>query len=89
MRQICYSVAMSLDGYIAGPQGEADWIVMDPDLGPSFTEFFGRFDTLLLARKTFQAIGGHAGGGGGFPEFKVYVLSNTLNAADHPSVTVL
>ncbi len=30
MRRICYSVAMSLDGYIAGPGGEFDWIVMDP-----------------------------------------------------------
>ncbi len=26
MRKIRYSVAMSLDGYIAGPNGEADWI---------------------------------------------------------------
>jgi len=32
MRKICYSVAMSLDGYIAGPNGEADWIVMDPEI---------------------------------------------------------
>ena len=23
---------MSLDGYIAGPKGESDWIVMDPDI---------------------------------------------------------
>jgi len=27
MRKICYAVAMSLDGYIAGPNGEYDWIV--------------------------------------------------------------
>ena len=32
MRQVRYSVAMSLDGYIAGPNGEADWIVMDPTI---------------------------------------------------------
>ncbi len=32
MRQVRYGVAMSLDGYIAGPGGEADWIVMDPDI---------------------------------------------------------
>ena len=30
MRPVRYSVAMSLDGYIAGPNGEYDWIVMDP-----------------------------------------------------------
>jgi hypothetical protein len=23
---------MSLDGYIAGPKGEADWIIMDPEI---------------------------------------------------------
>ena len=32
MRQVRYCVAMSVDGYIAGPNGEADWIVMDPDI---------------------------------------------------------
>jgi hypothetical protein len=32
MRRIHYAVAMSLDGYIAGPQGQADWIIMDPDI---------------------------------------------------------
>jgi hypothetical protein len=30
MRPIRYSVAMNLDGYIAGPRGEADWIPRDP-----------------------------------------------------------
>ena len=32
MRRVRYVVAMSLDGYIAGPNGEADWIIMDPDI---------------------------------------------------------
>ena len=32
MRQIRYSIAMSLDGYIAGTSDEFDWIVMDPDI---------------------------------------------------------
>jgi dihydrofolate reductase len=90
MRRLCYSVAMSLDGFIAGPKGEADWIVMDPDLGPSFTEFFSRFDTLLIGRKTFQAMGGKAGGGPpGFPKFTVAVCSTTLKAADYPGVTFI
>ena len=37
MRRICYSVAASLDGYIAGPNGEADWITMDPYIDSAIT----------------------------------------------------
>ena len=34
---------MSLDGYIAGPNGEHDWIVMDPDI--DFRALIQSFDT--------------------------------------------
>jgi len=53
MRPVCYSAAISLDGYIAGPNGEADWIVMDPDI--DFKELFARFDTALLGRMMILA----------------------------------
>src|SRR5262249_34942098 len=52
MRRIRYAVAMSLDGYIAGPKGEADWIVMDPEM--DFGALFERFDTFLMGRRTFE-----------------------------------
>ena len=32
MRLVRFGGAMSLDGYIAGPKGEHDWIVMDPEI---------------------------------------------------------
>ena len=47
-----YSVAMSLDGYIAGSNGESDWIVMDPEI--DFRAIFARFDTILLGRTTYE-----------------------------------
>jgi len=52
VRRIRYLVATSLDGYIAGPKGEADWIVMDPTI--DFAEIFQQFDTLLIGRHTFE-----------------------------------
>jgi hypothetical protein len=43
MRKIRYLVAMSLDGFIAGPNGEADWIGDDPEV--DFPAIWAQFDT--------------------------------------------
>ncbi|HEX7779976.1 MAG TPA: dihydrofolate reductase family protein [Vicinamibacterales bacterium] len=88
MRRVRYSVAMSLDGYIAGPNGEADWIVMDPDIGAGFADYWKQFDTLLIGRRTFAAMT-KAGGGGSMPGYQVFVVSRTLNPRDYPKVTVV
>lgn len=83
MRRVRYSVAMSLDGYIAGPNGEADWIVHDPDI--DFAAMFKQFDTFLIGRKTFEAMAGYKGGGMGGA--KVFVFSNTLREAEGATVS--
>ncbi len=86
MRRICYAVAMSLDGYLAGPNGEYDWILMDPDM--DFQKTYQRFDTLLMGRRTFETMS--AGGGGGrMPGMKMVVVSRTLRPKDHPDITVV
>jgi dihydrofolate reductase len=88
MRRVRYAVAMSLDGYIAGPKGEADWIVMDPEI--DFGGIFAEFDTLLMGRRTFEAAAAMGGGGGGpFSGLKTVVVSRTLKQRDHPKVTVV
>lgn len=85
MRQVRYSVAMSLDGYIAGPKGESDWIVMDPDI--DFNALFNAFDTILMGRKTYEATR-QPGNEGGMPGIQSYVFSRTLQPADSPGLIV-
>ena len=85
MRNVRYSVAMSLDGFIAGPKGEHDWILMDPSI--DFRTFFSTIDTVLLGRRTFEVARGQ-GSGGAMPGMQAIVFSRTLQPADYPKVTI-
>jgi dihydrofolate reductase len=84
MRRIRYSVAMSLDGYIAGPNDEHDWIELDPSAAKEyFKKFYAQFDTVLMGRRSYEEAGGAV------RPFKTYVLSHTLKPGKHKDVTVL
>ena len=74
MRQLRYSVASSLDGFIAGPDGEYDWIVVDPDI--DFAAMYAGFSGLVMGRKSYDVY--VATGGGEGPALPVYVCSRTL-----------
>jgi dihydrofolate reductase len=85
MRSVRYQVATSLDGYIAGPNGEADWIIMDPEI--DFSALFEQFDTFLLGRRTFEAMARSRQGV--IPGMKTFVFSRTLRQQDYSGVTIV
>ena len=86
MRRVLYGGAMSLDGYIAGPNGEYDWIVMDPEI--DFAALAARFDTYLIGRKTFDAMRRMGSEGQSTPGIQNIVCSRTLKAEEFPNLTV-
>ena len=86
MRRVIYGCAMSLDGYIAGPNGEYDWIVMDPDM--DFAAMTARFDTFLIGRKTFEAMVRMGSDAKSAPGVQNIVCSRTLKPSEHPHIAV-
>jgi len=86
MRQVLYRVATSLDGYIAGPRGELDWIVHDPAV--DFGKIYEGVDTVLLGRRTYELT--RQPGAPPWPQgWEIYVFSRTLASEEHPGVTLV
>jgi len=86
MRLVRYNVAASLDGYLAGADGEFDWIPMDPAI--DFAALFARVDTVLLGRRSFEVVL-RGGSTPWAPGTRVFIFSRTLPEQDHPGVTVV
>ncbi len=83
MRQIRYRVATSLDGFLAGPRGEIDWI---PEANDIDFSAFDRYDTLLIGRRTFDLMIRQEQTT--LPGMRLVVISTTLQPGDHPEVTL-
>jgi dihydrofolate reductase len=80
MRKIILCVAISLDGFIEGPNGEYDWCFTDQDYG--MKEFMSRIDTIFYGRKCYEMMMGFDHGGPNpYAKMKHVVFSNTLEKA--------
>ena len=86
MRKLILGLAISLDGPIEGPNGEYDWCFTDQDYG--LTDFFKRIDSIFVGRKSYEMSLGLEEGVSGFPRFKEYVFSRTLNSVKEGAVLV-
>ncbi len=87
MRKVILGLAVSLDGYIEGPNGEYDWCFTDQDYG--LTEFFNRVDTLFIGRKSYELMQGQGEQSvPGIPKLKEYVFSTTLTSVKEGAVLI-
>lgn len=87
MRKVILQLAVSLDSFIEGPNGEFDWCLTDDDYG--MTDFFNRIDAIFIGRKSYElalSMGGSAPPG--FPTLKEYVFSNSLDKVEGDRVLV-
>lgn len=56
MRKVTYSMGMSLDGFIVGPDGGFDWAVPDPALFQASLDELDDVGTHLLGRRLYETM---------------------------------
>lgn len=54
MRKIVLSMVMSLDGFVAGEDGDSSWHVMDEEMHDFMDDFLDSVDTLLYGRVAYE-----------------------------------
>lgn len=86
MRKIILGLAVSLDGFIEGPNGEYDWCFTDQDYGMS--AFFERVDAVFMGRKSYELTQNVKDSNNWMPPMKTYVFSNTLTEAGEGAIIV-
>jgi dihydrofolate reductase len=81
MRKVTYGAAASLDGYIAGPAEEIDWLRWNKDAAAINRANWQGVDTMLMGRKTYDFAVRSGGGSGAPPGIRTYVFSRSMTAA--------
>ena len=91
MRKLILGLAITLDGYIEGPNGEYDWCFTDQDYG--LNEFYDRIDSMFIGRKSYEVLLQHLENSSddaipGMPKLKEYVFSSTLKTVKNDAVII-
>ncbi|UNI22314.1 hypothetical protein JDV02_008213 [Purpureocillium takamizusanense] len=95
MGRLRYGVATTLDGFIASPDGSADWIVEDATI--DFDALFAEHSAFVMGRKTYEVMLSFGDNNNnnnrnhltGRPRESVVVVSSAMKQADHPHITVV
>jgi dihydrofolate reductase len=100
MRTITYGGAVSLDGFLAGVDGEIDWLHFSDDVQQIMADYWKTVDTMLMGRKTYAVAARSAperkprrtpskSSRASTPKVRTYVFSRTLAAIDDPGVELV
>lgn len=94
MRIVTYGGAVSLDGFLAGPHGEIDWLHYSKDVQQVMTDYWKNVDAILMGRKTYAVAAAMnpkkvKSISGGKRAMRTYVFSRTLAKIDQPDTELV
>ena len=90
MRIVTYGAACSLDGFIAGPRAEMDWLHFSKDVQDIIAAYWKTIDVVLMGRKTWSHAAEQGDGGAGSSgKIKTYVFSRTMRQSPAPNVELV
>jgi len=103
MRKIISFMHISLDGFVAGPNGEMNWIKVDEELFEHIGKRIGETDTAIYGRVTYEMMEGYWPTAGEAPDASRHdvehsawyktahkvVVSKTLKSVDLPGTTII
>ncbi len=81
MARVRAFLAVSLDGFLAGPDDDLDWLDGHDGADDTFSPFFAQIGALLMGRRTFDVVHGM---GGPWPYGETPVLVATHRALPDP-----
>jgi len=87
MRKVILGAGITLDGYIARPNGSVDYLVMTKEGSADMASFFATIDTIVMGRKTLDAAIAMMGGSFKSPvDIPTYVFSRTQPPGERDGV---
>jgi dihydrofolate reductase len=79
MRSVIFGGANSLDNYFARKDDAVDWLIWSNEVSEFMADYWKRFDTVLMGRKTYQ-VALRTGGGASYPGMRSVIFSRTLKS---------
>ncbi len=89
MRKVTFSVANSLDNYIAREDGAVDWLLSGEESASELTEFWKTIDAVVIGRKSYEPVLKSETPFPTYPGVKNYVLSRTLKESPDKNVKII
>ncbi len=89
MRKVTFSVANSLDNYIAREDGAVDWLLSGEETASVLTEFWKTIDTVVIGRKTYEPVLKSGTPFPTYPNVKNYILSRTLKESSDDNLEII